>query len=176
MIAFAPFMSQKPKQDLSGTVIDSLEFARDGGRIFGSIPVAALLRLRDGLVDDAGALRYEVWGERDFQGASYLMINVDGELMLRCQRCLDGMAVPLHVAARLRLVAPGAPWPEDDLEDDSADAIEADSELALLPLIEDEVLLALPLVPRHGRCEPPRPLKDEQELAPFAVLAKLKKQ
>lgn len=176
MIAFAPFMSQKLRQDLAGTVIDSLEFARDAGRISGSIPVAALARLGDMLANDSGVLDYGIRGERDHQGASYLVVEADGEVMLRCQRCLHEMAVPLHVAARLRLVAPGAPWPEDDLEDDSADAIKADKALALLPLVEDEVLLALPLAPRHEHCEPPAPLRDEQEPSPFAALAKLKKQ
>lgn len=176
MIAFAPFMSQKPKQDLAGTVIDSLDFAREAGRRFGSVPVAALVRLCDVLVSDSGVLDYEVRGERDHQGASFLMVDVDGEVLVRCQRCLQEMAVPLHVATRLRLVVPGTPWPEDDLEDDGADAIEAERELALLPLLEDEVLLALPFAPRHDRCEPPAPLKDELEPSPFAALAKLKKQ
>lgn len=176
MIAFAPFMSQKLRQDLAGTVVDSLEFARDAGRISGTIPVASLVRLGDMLANDSGILDYRVRGERDHQGGSYLLVEVDGKVVVRCQRCLHEMAVPLHVASRLRLVVPGVPWPEDDLEDDSADAIEADRELALLPLIEDEILLALPLAPRHERCEPPVPLRDEQEPSPFAALAKLKKQ
>jgi uncharacterized protein len=52
-------------------------------------------------------------------------------------------------------MAPGEEWPDDDLADDSADAIEAEKALAVLSLIEEEVLLALPIAPRHEQCEPP---------------------
>lgn len=174
MIAFAPFMSSMSERDLAGAYIDSLAFAREGGRKAGVLRVVALPRVRDALADDAGELRFELRGERDRQGASFLMLTVDGAVSLQCQRCLGQMEYPLRVSTRLRLVPPGKPWPEDDLEDDSADAVEAEQEMALLPLLEDEILLALPIAPRHGQCEPPAPLKDEQEPSPFAVLAKLK--
>lgn len=44
-------------------------------------------------------------------------------------------------------MAPGEEWPDDDLADDSADAIEAEKALAVLSLVEEEVLLALPIAP-----------------------------
>jgi uncharacterized protein len=47
--------------------------------------------------------------------------------------------------------------------------------LALLPLIEEEVLLALPIAPRHESCTPPAADAVEQELSPFAALAKIRK-
>jgi uncharacterized metal-binding protein YceD (DUF177 family) len=50
----------------------------------------------------------------------------------------------LRIKSRLQLVGPEE-WPDEDLADDSADAIEAEKELAVLSLVEDEVLLALPI-------------------------------
>jgi len=174
MIAFAPFMSDQPKQDLAGVVFDALDFARDGRLKVGKVAVAALGRLSDVVLDTAGELQCEVRGERDRQGDSFLNLRVSGVLALRCQRCLEPMQYQVLVDNRLRLIPPGAEWPEDELEDDSADAIEATQEFALLPLIEEEVLLVLPIAPIHDSCETPVAAGKDQESSPFAVLAKLK--
>ncbi len=155
-------------------VIDSLEFARQGGRLRGQVPVAELTRLADVLAATDGTLAWELSGERDGDGKSWLRLQVSGALELRCQRCLGPMAFAVAVGSRLLLVPPGGAWPEDELEDDAFDAIAAERELAVVPLVEEEVLLALPLAPRHEKCEPPVAVADEQEPSPFAVLAKLK--
>ena len=47
--------------------------------------------------------------------------------------------------------------------------------MVLLPMIEEEVLLALPIAPMHESCEAPVATTDEQAPSPFAALAKLKK-
>ena len=74
------------------------------------------------------------------------------------------------------MIAPGEEWPDDDLADDSADAIAAEKALAVLPLIEDEVLLALPIAPRHEKCESPSANASAHGSSPFAALVALKKQ
>jgi uncharacterized protein len=79
------------------------------------------------------------------------------------------------VETRLRLIPPGHEWPEGELEDDTSDAIPAEEEMALLPLIEEEVLLALPIAPMHEVCDSPLAVNKDPEPSPFAVLAKLKK-
>ncbi|MBS0324165.1 MAG: DUF177 domain-containing protein [Proteobacteria bacterium] len=168
-------MPSQEHRNLAGAVIDSLEFAREGRRQAGQVAVRDLARLADQLVDFSGALAWCLQGERTRDGEHLLHLNVEGDLGLRCQRCLGALRFQLQVVSTLRLIKPGATWPEDDLEDDSADAVDAEREMALLPLIEEEVLLALPIAPRHERCSPPAPADKEQEPSPFAVLAKLKK-
>lgn len=175
MIAFAPFMSSKPEQSLVETKINGLDFARDGRRLVGVFPLVRLERLADVLLDQSGELRCEIRGERDEQQDSFLHVIVSGELKLRCQRCLEQMNYPLRVDSRLRLMRAGDEWPEDELEDDTSDAIEAGLEMALLPLVEEEVLLAMPFAPSHDVCDPPAAVKQDKESSPFAVLAKLKK-
>ena len=104
-----------------------------------------------------------------------MQVDITGEPVLCCQRCLGGVKFPLNIRSRLQLIAPGEEWPDDDLVDDSADAIEAEKALVVLPLIEDEVLLALPIAPRHEQCESPSANAGELGLSPFAALAALKK-
>jgi uncharacterized protein len=65
------------------------------------------------------------------------------------------------------------------------DVLALEREQDALELVEDELLLALPLVPRHEECPQPLPLPaedldDEADAAPakpnpFAALAQLKK-
>lgn len=168
-------MSRQADTGNPQVVVDSLAFAREGGRLAGEVPVAALERLADALAETGGALNWELSGECDGDGRSWLTLRVEGSLGLRCQRCLGTVVFPVSVESRLQLVAPGEAWPDEDLEDDESDAIEAARELAVVPLVEEEVLLALPIAPRHDRCEPPKAVAEEQEPSPFAVLANLKK-
>jgi uncharacterized protein len=168
-------MSRQVETDIARTVVDGMGFAREGRRLAGNIPVAALPRLADLLVDAAGELECRVRGEMGRDGKAYLVLEVDGSLNLRCQRCLGTVVQPVAVRNRLLLVPEGQDWPEDELVDDGFDAVEAGKEMALLPLMEEEVLLALPIAPRHEQCEPPKSAVDEQEPSPFAVLAKIRK-
>lgn len=156
------------------TVFDGLSFANEGAVMAGVVTVAALPRLAEGVADD-GHLDYRVTGSRDRDGKCWLALEVSGSLDLVCQRCLKRLAFPVEIRTRLLLVPPGQPLPDDELAEDGFDAISAEKEMALLSLIEDEVLLALPFAPMHETCATPAPVVDEYELSPFAVLAKLKK-
>jgi DUF177 domain-containing protein len=136
------------------TVIDSLEFARAGQALQGSIPVASLARLEDCLYDPAGNLQFAVTGGRDDERRLVLLLNVSGVLHLQCQRCLGQLVYPLQLSTTLRLVRPGANLKEMDADPEAPDCVEAGTELDVVNLIEDEILLSLPLSPRHaeGAC------------------------
>lgn len=160
---------------VAGTVIDCLEFARGGGVLQRSVGLDELPRLADVLATRTGFLQVRLEGRRDDEGKSWLLLEVTGELVLCCQRCLGGVKHPLSIRSRLQLIGPGEEWPDDDLVDDSADAIAADKALAVLSLVEDEVLLALPIAPRHEQCESPTATASEHGSSPFAALSALKK-
>ena len=162
-------------ESIAGTVLDGLEFARNGGVLDRRVSVAEMPRLADSLAAAAGWLAVRIEGARDEEGKSWLQLEVAGSLVLRCQRCLGPLEFPLAVNSRLQLIAPGEAWPDDELADDSADAIAAVGAIDVLALVEDEVLLALPIAPRHGKCEPPALAADVPEPSPFAALASLKK-
>ena len=69
--------------------------------------------------------------------------------------------------------------PFDD-EDESTDVIPAVPRLDLRVLLEDEVMLGLPLAPRHtpGACAPQAeaPQAETEAPSPFAALARLRRQ
>lgn len=161
-----------------GMVIDSLEFARQRGRLCGRLQLNALPRLVEVVVDAAGDLEYEVSGETA-GSAGFLAISLDGTLKLTCQRCLGALEFALTVRRRVMLVEAGSPWPDDNqvggLEDEACDAIEASRELFLSPLLEEEILLALPIAPRHEHCRSPLATAERAEASPFAQLARLKR-
>lgn len=161
----------------SGVIPDPFRFAAESRSIEGELAVADLLRLSDVLASTAGQLSWRVEGFM-VDGAETaeprLRLRVDGALELRCQRCLGGLAWPLRIDTLLQPVRSGQPIPEEELEDEEVDAIEIEAELDVLALLEDEILLALPLAPRHQVCEMPRPEAAGSKESPFAALASLR--
>lgn len=170
---------------MAETLIDSLKFAADEGCVAGRLALSRLTRLDDVLVSREGWLDCRLAGfrEQDESGAEKfgLHLLVSGRLGLGCQRCLGEVGFECAIDSRLLLMPPGLPngeWPADELEADDYDAIPASRELSLLSLVEEEVLLALPIVPRHAECQLPADVgtgEDEREPSPFAALAGLKK-
>ena len=158
-------------------VIDGLEFARSGQQLRGSLPVRDLGRLEELLHDASGILDYELKGTRDGRNRPQLTLKVVGRLHLQCQRCLGLLEYSIDVANTL-LVVSGDARPDEDVEDpEGPDSIEADPELEVAQLIEDEVLLSLPFAPRHPDGECAGRLKRDDSVgstSAFAELASLK--
>ncbi len=155
-------------------VIDLRALARDGRRLEGEVPVAQLGRLAGSVLESSGTVAFGFQGERDDEGRLHVDLHVRGDLVLQCQRCLEALVWPCEVRNRLLLLRPGEALPEDELENDAEDALEVEPLTDLLALVEDEVLLALPLVPRHDDCEPPVKAGVDEETSPFAVLRQLR--
>lgn len=169
-------------------VIDSLEFAQNGRRLDGEVPISRFDRLADLLADNAGSLRVVLTGEQgagqqDGEGNPRLRLQLEGSLKLRCQRCLEALPFAVAIDSLLQLVdetevlagPAGEDGDEEELDATALDVIVAERELAVLPLLEDELLLALPIAPRHEHCEPPTGGTKDRAASPFAVLAQLKK-
>jgi len=129
------------------TVIDSLEFARTGQLLGGSLPVSGLLRLKDRLFDDLGEVRFEVKGVHDARRRPVLVLEVSGVLHLQCQRCLGLLDFPLRLSSTLLLA--GTTDEGSGFEEEDAEWVEASTELDVAGLIEDEIILSLPYSPRH---------------------------
>jgi uncharacterized protein len=130
------------------TVIDSLEFARTGQQLSGSLPIPDMLRLKDSLFDGLGEVRYEVKGALDSSRRPILVLDVSGTLNLQCQRCLGPLDFPLRVANTLLLA--GTTEEGEGFEREEVEWIEASAELDIAGLVEDEIILALPYSARHG--------------------------
>jgi uncharacterized protein len=168
--------------------LDVEAFAKAGGQESGEWPVGDLERLAGGVFAKASgpapAVRWSVRGEyRRPSGAEaeiWLHLKAGSFLQLECQRCLSPVETALDVERSFRFVAGErqAAALDAEIEDD---VLALSKKLDLLELIEDELLLALPLVPRHEDC--PQPLRFGHEPDrepdtrpnPFSALQTLKK-
>ena len=155
-------------------VIDSLEFAREGRELSGELPLADMPRVAASLLSSEGLLSYRLTGELGARGEPLLRLELTGSLPLQCQRCLERLDSPLDVNVLYELRS-GGELTQDDLEDDSRDFLPLDRAMDVVALIEDEVILALPVAPRHEDCSPPVMRRDDGIVTPFSVLTKLGK-
>jgi len=110
----------------------------------------------------------------------WLHLLADADLVLQCQRCLQPLDEAVHVDRHFRFVGDEdtAAALDDELEDE---VLALPKALNLRDLVEDEMLLALPLVPRHDVCPEKVPMQFgdveivEEKANPFASLALLRK-
>jgi uncharacterized protein len=108
-----------------------------------------------------------------------LQLRIQGRVWRDCQRCLQAMPITLAVDRCLRFAADEATAAALDVDSDD-DVLALSRRFDLLELVEDELLLALPLVPMHEHCPHPLAPAADREPAetpahPFAALAALKR-
>lgn len=158
------------------TSVDSLEFARKSLEIHGTIALFEFSRLKDSLFSTEGELSYRLTGSQGAQGEPELGLHVHGNLNLVCQRCLGALAYDLDTATRFVIVPGEDRMPAPEGERDDVDYMVADSHLDVQALIEDEVLLSLPLAPVHENadCNDAGSSAQEQKESPFKMLQGLK--
>ena len=155
-------------------ISDAFAFARDGRVLEGTLAVEDLDRLHDLLVDIDGEVTFRLQGYKGEGGESMLHLEVSGTVPLACQRCLEAVPCDLDVDAVLELVPAGAELSQDELEDDTRDFLPVERELDVVELVEDEILLALPVAPRHEKCGLPGAANAGERINPFAKLSVLK--
>lgn len=170
--------------------LDVAAFARDAGELAGEWPAQSLPRLAEGAAPDAPAsgwpaVRWALKGEvRQPKGGKaelWLHVGCQADVALTCQRCLKPVQEAIEVDRWIRFVETEAEAAALDLDSDD-DVLALPRHLDARELLEDELLLALPLVPRHDACPEPLPQGDEPDEAaeeerpnPFAKLAALKR-
>jgi len=154
--------------------IDSLDFALHGKELRGSVAISELSRLADLLAAPVGEMAFLLRGYALRDGEPMLALEVHGSCRLICQRCLDALEYPVALTSQLKLQSGEVDEFSDDGEE--FDTIAADRHLDVVGLIEEELLLALPISPRHaeGECRVAA-VEGESQRNPFAVLATLKK-
>ena len=113
---------------------------------------------------------------------------------LICQRCLQPLAVDLAIDRTFRFARDDEEAAQLDQVAEDEDVLALGRPLDLLSLLEDELIMALPIVPRHQVCPQPlaawrepsepgaaegnsRPAAQDPTLRPhpFAVLGTLKR-
>ena len=164
-------------------------FARAGATVQGAIPLAELARLR---VQSSGepadtAAHFDATGSERFDATGHpqiwLHLSASCQLTLECQRCLRPAVIDVAFERDFRFVANEALAAVEDEESDE-DVLVFERQFNLHNLVEDELLMAIPLVPMHPSCpETPRfsavdpdfDVASQVQTNPFAVLAGLKR-
>lgn len=134
-------------------------------------------RLRELVRDTAGRLGYRLKGYRRSDGKPAIGLAVAGVVNLTCQRCLESMEHPVDSVRELVFVEQSG-LGELAEEEPDADYLPAGEPLDVQETVEDEVLLSLPMAPKHdpGKCPGDAGAAAGTSVAsPFAVLSTLKK-
>jgi uncharacterized protein len=167
--------------------LDVKEFAEQGATLDGEDQVREHQRLlaeTQGL-GGAAPVTWSATGElrnpRHVQPEIWLHLRAHTVLALTCQRCLAPVDVPLAVQRSFRFVADEDTAAAQD-DDSEEDVLAISRDFDLVELAEDELLMEMPLTPRHVICPVPLTLvaSDEGFEAadarenPFAMLGKLK--
>ena len=162
----------------NGTTINSLEFARKALEIHDTIAVSQFSRLADFLSAKDGSLNYQLAGYLDDNRKPALRLHIKGKLHLVCQRCLEPLEWDLDTRSSFIVLRDEASIPEAEDEADEVDYLVAETHMSVIDLIEDEILLSLPLAPKHEleACGAAGKLNELKKPSPFAELEKLKVQ
>lgn len=175
-------------KEFSPDRLDIKAFAQAQAHLEGQDPLAQYKRLAleaQGPHDDA-SIRWAAQGElRTEAGALpqiWLHLQAEADLPMVCQRCLTPALIPLDVDQSFRFVADEAT--AEALDDESEeDLLALSRDFALRELLEDELLMALPVVPMHDVCPESVPLASSdddfnqatsEKPNPFAALASLR--
>lgn len=167
-------------QLLPGSV-DALKLCQQGVKISGFLPLVQLQRLSSQLYLAEGNVQAVLSFGMDEQSRKTVNGHLEAVLPLVCQRCLERLDVAVTSEFSLALV-----WNDDQAAQlpRTLDPVLMEGEEFDVPqIVEEELLLALPLVAVHepGACHAPQllgqPVDDEsaeEKINPFQVLAALK--
>jgi uncharacterized protein len=179
----APYTEPVKTRPFNPLRLDVEPFARERGHLEGAWPLESLDRVQSLPADMPRVVSWLADGEhRPVAGGDdelWLRLRADTTVTLPCQRCLGPVDLRLEFDRAFRFARDEAAAEalDAELEDD---VLALTRTLDLRALVEDELLLELPLVPRHVECPGGGlPLAAEDDGAvpasPFAALAALKK-
>jgi len=144
-------MSQQELKSLP-VRIDPVSFADRNRELHGLVATKAMPRLLDNVVIAEPMATAHLKVSRDLHKYPLVEGNVEAIVAMRCERCLDDVDIVINAEIRVLMI------PEDDVllekeqfeDPDQPDFHEYDgNSLVLSELIEEEILLVLPLVPKH---------------------------
>jgi uncharacterized protein len=152
--------------------INNLEFAQKQQKLSDSFAASNCKRLVDLLVirnknAEQTTIYFELMGDcKQFRHPS-LHLRIKTQLPVICQRCSDEMQINLDLS--LNYIVSETINNELD-ENDEFDWLEVDNEMNLHELIEDELLLAMPIAPVHDKNCSQHSMQSGEKPNPFAVL------
>lgn len=160
--------------------IDPLRYAEQGLSLDGRLKIADMQRLSANLADKDAEVAVKLQFGIDEQDITFLNGHLETRLSLQCQRCMEPLVCEIMSDFSLGIV--NTLDEANRLSEQYEPAIATEGHLALRDLIEDEIILNLPIIPRHEpvECKVKFPLVDDSGWDqgkggnPFQVLESLK--
>lgn len=162
--------------------IDPRKLAERGVRIEGSTELKFMPNLTSMLVDDQASVWIDLQFDRDELKIRTVQGSAGGKLAMTCQRCLE--PVKIDVEAKFNLAIAPTEEHAKNLPKYYDPLIVEGDELELLTMVEEELILTLPIVPYHDDCSIQTSFGEEvtdtstdtdsDKTNPFSVLATLK--
>lgn len=166
--------------------IDPLRLAQNGLKFDGQILLSDMPRLTKSLHSDSGLVDVVLAFDIDEIGTPYVKGEFTVLVSIVCERCMLPMSMELSVSCLLAMVV-SEKFIDKLAEQYDPWLLENNDPISLSKVVEDELILVLPLVPRHTEaCLPSEAWStmsdynedkgDEKRVSPFAILSSLKKQ
>ena len=164
--------------------IDPFKLAQNGLVLEGQLILSELKRLTEALQDNKGMVDVKMSFGLDEVGAPFMQGDFAVTTSLICERCFESMSLDLVVDCLLAIVK-NEKQIEDLAEQYEPWLLDFDNPVWLATVVEDELILALPIVPKHDYdCLPEDAWsvgdngqdnsEAEKPVSPFAVLSTLK--
>ncbi len=158
-------------------VIDPLKYADQNRVLQGVVTLNLMPRLVDLLAEPTGSVEVELEFDRDEQHLRVLKGKLDTVVSLTCQRCLN--PVEKQVSSRFELGIVLTDEQAKHLPKHYEPLLVEPDKLVLLDVIEEELILSLPMFAYHESCGDGQLENDESAEAqekpnPFSVLSELK--
>lgn len=133
--------------------IDVFELARTGQQVEGHRPLANLPRLAPMLAGASADLRFRYRGHLDARRRSAGTLQIEADVPLRCDRCGATLTLPVAVHSSFYFVHSEAELARIPVDDSEDEPLLGNRRFDLDELIEDELILACPISPRHAGCQ-----------------------
>lgn len=147
--------------------IKLVKFCKKNARLDGFWPLQKFTRLTENALDSTGKVSVQAVFSVQ-HGFPTLCGKVQFEVRMQCQRCLEPVCIPLNAEINLGFVQSESEL--ENLPDFLEGVIYEPEEISLIEVVEQELLLALPLIPYHEDCDA-FPYQDQQAIADQPVTA-----
>jgi len=138
-------------------VIDTVKFARNGQQMIHSFTVEDLQRVRDIVGDIGEKIEAKLEGGVLKAGKPFIDLSIKADLPLTCQRCLERMNYELNSSTRFIIAFGNSELTDLSDEPGDVEVLMAQEDTDVVAMVEDELLLRLPMAAKHedGECLEP---------------------
>ena len=164
-------------------LVDHYKMANQAQELEGTIPLNEFARLCEIVSGDEGDVHLKLAFSKSDQNRTHVSGEAGVEVTLICQNCMTAFATHLSCSVDAQIVADESEL--RSLEEDQDGLVSAERLVPVTQLVEDELLLAVPMIPRHTEGDCPghgfqsevegQPTDTENTHRPFAGLAEAMK-